>query len=212
MASTTIFDASMSSSRPKLGVGHSIPVSLSAQRLPATLTPTPMPNPVKQSNSPNPNLPQDHNDYEHYRLLNKGEWLQFCRGIGILKDEESEEVIRATSWLWPPSSFKDGLYSDGELRLNYSLACHSVRQESSRELSYKRKFANGKYLREVLYEKTKFAYYYHSLSIIAWAFMLLQLVLSAILTGLGATHSDNGTPIVSQPTYFTSIFSYPIPI
>ncbi|KAI0204960.1 hypothetical protein F4808DRAFT_456702 [Astrocystis sublimbata] len=96
---------------------------------------------------------------DKHRLMRKGEWLQFCRGVGILKDEESEEVIRATSRMWPPRGFKDGLYND------------------------------------ILYEKTKYTYYYHALSIIAWILMLLQLALSAILTALGATSSSNGTPI-----------------
>ncbi|KAI0185474.1 hypothetical protein EV127DRAFT_396931 [Xylaria flabelliformis] len=101
--------------------------------------------------------------------MSKSEWLQFCRGVGILKDEESEEVIRATSRLWPPSGFKDGLYND------------------------------------VLYEKTKYSYYYHTLCVIAWVLMLLQLALSAILTALGATSSDNGTPITILAAVNTSI-------
>jgi hypothetical protein len=57
--------------------------------------------------------------------MKKGEWLQFCRGIGILKDEESEEVIRTTSRLWPPSGFKDGLYNDGEWYPDYASFCRS---------------------------------------------------------------------------------------
>ncbi|KAJ2980357.1 hypothetical protein NUW58_g6962 [Xylaria curta] len=106
---------------------------------------------------------------ENYRLMKKTEWLQFCRGIGILKDEESEEVVRATSRLWPPLGFKDGLYND------------------------------------VLREKTKFTYYYHILSIIAWCLMLLQLALSAILTALGARANNNGTPITVIAAVNTSV-------
>lgn len=47
--------------------------------------------------------------------MDKGEWLQFCRGIGILKDEEScDEVIRSTGKWWPPKGLRGGLYRDGE--------------------------------------------------------------------------------------------------
>ncbi|KAI1383161.1 uncharacterized protein F4822DRAFT_422325 [Hypoxylon trugodes] len=49
---------------------------------------------------------------ETYRLLSHTEWVQFCRGIGVFKDDESEEVVRPTSRWWPPKGFRDGLYQD----------------------------------------------------------------------------------------------------
>ncbi|KAI8954463.1 hypothetical protein F4801DRAFT_533281 [Xylaria longipes] len=155
MATTTIFDASKS------------PSSLSPYGNGQQHEGTPTSNPPPQTGSPKPSWPSQ--ERESYRLMTKGEWLQFCRGIGILKDEESEEVIRATSRLWPPSGFRDGLYND------------------------------------VLYEKTKYTYYYHALCIVAWLLMLLQLALSAILTALGATSSSNGTPITILAAINTSV-------
>ncbi|KAI0438312.1 hypothetical protein F4803DRAFT_555165 [Xylaria telfairii] len=160
MATTTIFDASVSPALSPYGVGQVMPMSAQHEGRPAS-------NPPPGTDSPKLSWP-DH-ARESYRLLNKGEWLQFCRGIGILKDEESEEVIRATSRLWAPSGFKDGLY------------------------------------RDILYEKTKYTYYYHALCIFAWLLMLLQLALSAILTALGAAQSDNGTPITIIAAINTSV-------
>ncbi|TRX93781.1 hypothetical protein FHL15_005457 [Xylaria flabelliformis] len=142
MATTTIFDASKSPSLSPYGAAQ--PNSTFAQHGHA---PTSYPPP--ETDAPKPTQPNQ--EGEHYRLMSKSEWLQFCRGVGILKDEESEEVIRATSRLWPPSGFKDGLYND------------------------------------------------------AWVLMLLQLALSAILTALGATSSDNGTPITILAAVNTSI-------
>ncbi|KAI3332390.1 hypothetical protein HD806DRAFT_546509 [Xylariaceae sp. AK1471] len=191
MATTTIFEASKSLSRPQLGFGQA--------HYPATSTP----NPVLQSNSPKPsslNL-----EPEHYRLLKKGEWLQFCRGIGILKDEESEEVIRATSRLWPPSGFKDGLYSDGEGYPKLILSLEVILEIENLPQAFTRKerllIVDG----EVLYEKTKFTYFYRALSTIVWLLMLLQLALSAILTSLGATSRDNGTPITAIAAINTGV-------
>ncbi|KAI0454757.1 hypothetical protein F5B21DRAFT_474049 [Xylaria acuta] len=160
MATTTIFDASKSPSISPYGTGQAMPTSAQHGDAPTS-------NPLPESDSPKLSRP-DH-ERENYRLMSKGEWLQFCRGIGILKDEESEEVIRATSRLWPPSGFKDGLYND------------------------------------ILYEKTKYTYYYHALCIFAWLLMLLQLALSAILTALGATSSNNGTPITIIAAINTSV-------
>ncbi|KAI8629218.1 hypothetical protein F5Y19DRAFT_93748 [Xylariaceae sp. FL1651] len=160
MATTTIFDSSKAPSLGRFGIGQ--PTPMSAQS-PLSLAP----NPAPQTNSPKLG-PSDHEN-EHYRLLTKGEWLQFCRSVGILKDEESEEVIRATSRVWPPSGFKDGLYSD------------------------------------ILFEKAKFMYWYHILSVIRWVLMLLQLALSAVLTALGATSSKNGTAITTIAAINTSV-------
>ncbi|KAI0478180.1 hypothetical protein F4859DRAFT_521037 [Xylaria cf. heliscus] len=158
MATTTIFDSSKS---PSLSSYQGMPTSVHQHH-------DTQPNaPPAGTVTPKPSWPTQ--EPENYRLMKKGEWLQFCRGIGILKDEESEEVIRATSRLWPPSGFKDGLYND------------------------------------ILYEKTKYNYYYHALCIVAWILMLLQLALSAILTALGATSSDNGTPITIIAGINTSV-------
>ncbi|KAI0550617.1 hypothetical protein F4679DRAFT_594547 [Xylaria curta] len=157
MATTTIFDASKSPSLSPYGANSTFPQHGHA----------PPSNPPPQNGPPKPSQPNQ--EGEHYRLMSKSEWLQFCRGVGILKDEESEEVIRATSRLWPPKGFKDGLYND------------------------------------VLYEKTKYSYYYHALCVISWILMLLQIALSAILTALGATSSDNGTPITILAAVNTSI-------
>ncbi|KAI1165371.1 hypothetical protein F5B18DRAFT_669729 [Nemania serpens] len=141
MASTTIFDGSEPPTFVHLGGGAS---------------------PKPSSSFP------DHEPL-HYRLMTKTEWLQFCRGIGVLKDDESEEIIRTTSRLWPPSAFKDGLFSD------------------------------------VLFQKTKFTYYYHAVSIVAWVLMLTQMALSAVLTALGAMSKNNGTPITIVAAINTGI-------
>ncbi|KAI0391349.1 hypothetical protein F5Y17DRAFT_14879 [Xylariaceae sp. FL0594] len=172
MATTTIFDASKSPSFP-LAVGQGIFNSASPQQQSQQVPPAAHPPPPidyhSAQGSDSPRSGSSNQDREHYRLLKKGEWLQFCRGVGILKDEESEEVIRVTSRLWPPSGFKDGLYND------------------------------------VLYEKTKFTYCYHTLSIVTWLLMILQLGLSAILTALGATSRRNGTPITAIAAINTGV-------
>ncbi|KAI1170206.1 hypothetical protein F4777DRAFT_595395 [Nemania sp. FL0916] len=141
------------------------------------VSPAPPPPPPPPSRGPRPDTPSPapadpasgHEPPEHYRLMPKGEWLQFCRGIGILKDDESEQVVRATSRVWPPSAFKDGLYSD------------------------------------VLFQRTKFTYYYHAIAVIAWLLLLTQLALSAILTALGATSRSNGTPITIIAAISTAV-------
>ncbi|KAI1129493.1 hypothetical protein F5Y10DRAFT_290880 [Nemania abortiva] len=160
--STTIFDGSKTPTFTHLGGGH--------QHEPTTTTPTPnppsgtpnlpagTPHPSSGNGSPKPSTPPDGKPV-HYRLMAKGEWLQFCRGVGVLKDDESQEVVRATSRVWPPRGFKDGLYND------------------------------------VLFKKTKYTYYYHAVSVVAWFLMLSQLALSAVLTALGAMSKHNGTPI-----------------
>ncbi|KAI0870654.1 hypothetical protein GGS24DRAFT_504547 [Hypoxylon argillaceum] len=144
MATTTIFDGSKPNTFANLGGGHHHEAA-------------PTPNPPSGNGSPKPSTPDG--KVQHYRLMSKDEWLQFCRGVGVLKDEESEEVIRATSRVWPPRGFKDGLYND------------------------------------ILFKKTKFTYYYHAVSVIAWGLMLIQLALSAVLTALGAMSKNNGLPI-----------------
>ncbi|OTA57766.1 hypothetical protein K449DRAFT_467753 [Hypoxylon sp. EC38] len=86
------------------------------------------PIPTPPSSSPKPNNGNGHNhgngngngapkrpgdpDKVAYRLLSHAEWVQFCRGIGVFKDDESEEVVRPTSQWWPPKGFRDGLYQD----------------------------------------------------------------------------------------------------
>ncbi|KAI1136997.1 hypothetical protein F5Y05DRAFT_389841 [Hypoxylon sp. FL0543] len=113
-----------------------------------------------------PKKPDDH-DKVAYRLLSHAEWVQFCRGIGVFRDDESEEVVRPTSRWWPPKGFRDGLYQD------------------------------------VLHEKTKFTYWFHSVGIVTWILMLLQIAMSAVLTALGsittssAGKNGNGTAITS---------------
>ncbi|KAI1433287.1 hypothetical protein GGR50DRAFT_509797 [Xylaria sp. CBS 124048] len=175
MATTTIFDSSKSASHSKLDPGHITPTPESqhltpqngGNRNPHSYTNPPKAKPVPLSEPRDRQSPN--HDGRNYRLLGKSEWLQFCRGVGILKDEEGEEVIRVTSRLWPPSGFRDGLYND------------------------------------ILSEKTKFTYYYHALSIIAWLLMLLQIALSAILTALGATSKYNGTVITIIAAINTSL-------
>lgn len=45
-----------------------------------------------------------------YRLLTPEEWARFCRGVGVFRDDESQEIVRPTSSLWPATGFRDGLY------------------------------------------------------------------------------------------------------
>lgn len=91
----------------------------------AAMASQPPPAPTPPSSSPKPNngnakgngngapppKPGD-SGQETYRLLTHPEWVQFCRGIGVFKDDESEEVVRPTSRWWPPKGFRDGLYQD----------------------------------------------------------------------------------------------------
>ncbi|GAP91915.1 putative C6 transcription factor [Rosellinia necatrix] len=157
---TVIFDSSNPSPILQSDTGRAAPIPV--QHADATAA-----SPHHKSGTPKPGSPGP--EHETYRLMEKGEWLQFCRDIGILKDEESEEIVRTTGRVWPPTGFRDGLY------------------------------------RDVLYQKTKYAYYYHLLSITAWGLMLLQLILGAILTALGATASSNGTPITILAAVNTSV-------
>lgn len=75
----------------------------------ASQTPPP-PSPKPNSGGGTP--PPKPGDPNNYRLLSHPEWVQFCRGIGVLKDDESEVVVRPTSRWWPPKGFRDGLYKD----------------------------------------------------------------------------------------------------
>ncbi|KAL7628109.1 hypothetical protein AAE478_002306 [Parahypoxylon ruwenzoriense] len=116
--------------------------------------------------SPRPNsgsVPQRSVDTEkeNYRLLSHDEWVQFCRGVGVFRDDESEEIIRPTSRWWPPKGFRDGLYQD------------------------------------VLVEKTKFTYWFHSVGAVNWILMLLQIAMSAVLTALGSIPRKDGTAITT---------------
>lgn len=67
---------------------------------------------------PKPNngdgTPQHPGDHEKvpYRRLSHAEWVQFCKGIGVFKDDEGEAIVRPTSRWWPPKGFRDGLYQD----------------------------------------------------------------------------------------------------
>ncbi|KAI1631958.1 hypothetical protein F4809DRAFT_653642 [Biscogniauxia mediterranea] len=96
----------------------------------------------------------------HRRLISHNEWVQFCRGVGVLRDEESNEVVRPTSRCWPPSGFKDGLY------------------------------------RDVLFEKTKFSYWFHMVNAAQWILMLTQLAMGAALTALGSLSKADG-PVIT---------------
>lgn len=67
-------------------------------------------------NSAGGNIPYDDQDdppeRRQYRLLSHEEWVRFCRGVGVFKDDRSEEVTRPTCALWPAKGFRDGLYQD----------------------------------------------------------------------------------------------------
>ncbi|KAI1470227.1 uncharacterized protein F4812DRAFT_257264 [Daldinia caldariorum] len=80
----------------------------------ASQPPSAPPSPKPNNNGNSGSIPPKPKDYgkDTYRLLTHVEWVQFCRGVGVFKDDESEEVIRPTSALWPPKGFRDGLYQD----------------------------------------------------------------------------------------------------
>ncbi|KAH7031133.1 uncharacterized protein B0I36DRAFT_362873 [Microdochium trichocladiopsis] len=59
-----------------------------------------------------PQLPPADPEKDAYRHMSHDEWVLFCRGVGVFKDDESEEVTRPTSTWWPPRGFRDGLYQD----------------------------------------------------------------------------------------------------
>ncbi|KAI8956457.1 hypothetical protein F5Y11DRAFT_342963 [Daldinia sp. FL1419] len=125
---------------------------------PSSTPPSPRPNSSNGGASPK----SKDQGKDTYRLLTHVEWVQFCRGVGVFKDDEGEEVVRQTSTMWPPKGFRDGLYQD------------------------------------VLVEKTKFTYMFHSVDIVSWLLMLLQIAMGAVLTALGSVSSSrNGTAITS---------------
>jgi hypothetical protein len=33
-----------------------------------------------------------------HRILSHDEWIQFCRGVGVLKDDESAVIVRPRFW------------------------------------------------------------------------------------------------------------------
>ncbi|KAI5918629.1 hypothetical protein F4810DRAFT_691403 [Camillea tinctor] len=70
------------------------------------------PRPDSPLNGNNGGSPQQSEKNPHRRCISLGEWTQFCRGIGVLKDDESHQVIRSTCRIWPPYGLKDGLYRD----------------------------------------------------------------------------------------------------
>lgn len=49
--------------------------------------------------------------------------------------------------------------------------------------------------RDVIYQKTKYAYKHQVLSNIRWALMILQIIIGAVLTSLGSLDLKDGTPI-----------------
>ncbi|KAI1107754.1 hypothetical protein F4804DRAFT_296996 [Jackrogersella minutella] len=110
MASTTIYPPKNSSSHRSSIPRLNIDSAMASQPTPTPPSSSPKP----PSSSGNGNAPKKPGDpkKETYRLLSHSEWLQFCRGIGVFKDDESEEVVRPTSSWWPPKGFRDGLYQD----------------------------------------------------------------------------------------------------
>ncbi|KAI0172280.1 hypothetical protein GGR52DRAFT_463329 [Hypoxylon sp. FL1284] len=75
----------------------------------------PVPKPSKSTDSgqpPEKPQPSKSNENIAYRVLSHDEWLQFCRGVGVFKDDESQQIVRPTSRWWPPNGFRDGLYQD----------------------------------------------------------------------------------------------------
>ncbi|KAI1763465.1 hypothetical protein GGR53DRAFT_497647 [Hypoxylon sp. FL1150] len=74
--------------------------------------PAPAPAPAKPADSGETPKPSTSHEKVAYRLLSHAEWIQFCRGVGVFKDDESEHIIRPTSRWWPPTGFRDGLYKD----------------------------------------------------------------------------------------------------
>ncbi|KAI1877249.1 uncharacterized protein JN550_001321 [Neoarthrinium moseri] len=55
-------------------------------------------------------------------------------------------------------------------------------------------FPDGLY-QDVLWEKSKFTWFFHLLSAVRWTLMILQLSLNAVLTALGSLSLKNGTVI-----------------
>ncbi|KAH6659845.1 hypothetical protein BKA67DRAFT_529975 [Truncatella angustata] len=68
---------------------------------------------------------------------------------------------------------------------------------------------NGLYL-DILWEKSKFTYWFHILASIRWTLMILQLSLNAVLTALGSTSTKDGvviTTIAGVNTLFAGILA-----
>ncbi|KAI0599380.1 hypothetical protein F4775DRAFT_600186 [Biscogniauxia sp. FL1348] len=158
MASTQIYPPQDEKppSLPRLGLNAAM---TSQQPPPPGHSPSPPPDspPNDKGGSPKPYDPA--NESHHRRLISHNEWVQFCQGVGVLKDHESNEVVRITNRCWPPSGFKDGLYQD------------------------------------VLYEKSKFSYWFHIVNAVQWILMLSQLALGATLTALGSLPKGDGPMI-----------------
>ncbi|KAI4869364.1 hypothetical protein F4820DRAFT_30052 [Hypoxylon rubiginosum] len=74
--------------------------------------PDPTPTPPKPTDGGAASKPSASHEKIAYRLLSHTEWAQYCRGVGVFKDDESEQIIRPTSQWWPPNGFRDGLYRD----------------------------------------------------------------------------------------------------
>ncbi|KAI1330999.1 hypothetical protein F5Y16DRAFT_424367 [Xylariaceae sp. FL0255] len=205
----TIFDASKTPSLPH-GAAHSMPMPVassgSAQHPSAAMTPPfspsfqglPMqiptggggtapsgshkatPRPISSS-SPTAASQQPADSTgdgsEHYRRMTQTEWLHFCRAVGILKDGESGNGAGG---------------SGGE-------------EGAAVVMWPPRGFSDGLYA-DILFEKSKFTYWFHVTSTLRWILMLIQLALGAVLTALGATSSEkNGLPITIIAAINTSI-------
>ncbi|KAI1079474.1 hypothetical protein F5B20DRAFT_165966 [Whalleya microplaca] len=109
---TTIYSSQSSKppSLPQLGIDSSMaPQPTSRPSPPQTKDDPPPPTPPAP---PAPSGPPANSPETNYRLLSQDEWVQFCRGVCVFKDDESQEIVRPTSTLWPPKGFKDGLYQD----------------------------------------------------------------------------------------------------
>ncbi|KAK8867804.1 hypothetical protein PGQ11_006382 [Apiospora arundinis] len=72
------------------------------------------PPPPPSSHNPEHSRPRtpDFTAHDELRLLSHEEWVQFCRGVGCFRDEESETLVRPTCWYWPAKGLPDGLYRD----------------------------------------------------------------------------------------------------
>lgn len=111
MATTTIYPSKNSSSHRSSIPRLNIDAAMSSQPAPAPAPAPPSPKPGSSHGSNTPKKPGDPKK-ETYRLLSHNEWVQFCKGIGVFKDDESEEVVRPISPWWPPKGYRDGLYQD----------------------------------------------------------------------------------------------------
>ncbi|KAI0020533.1 hypothetical protein F4780DRAFT_779429 [Xylariomycetidae sp. FL0641] len=168
----TIFQSAKDSkppSLPKLRVDAV--ASDPPQQPPAPPAPAPASAPASKPPSTKPPSMLSSEKHGEHRVLSHSEWIQFCRGVGVLKDDEPDDapIARPSGGCWPPRGLKDGLY------------------------------------RDVLFQKTKFTYWFHILSSISWCLMLIQIALSAVLTALGSQSEHYKIPITTLAAVNTSI-------